>query len=157
MNLSEHVTLAEVTKNNTASKYGIDNTPTPEHTENLKLVLNNIFEKVRAGLGNNPIYISCGYRGAAVNAKTKEASKTSYHCFGKALDLDADVFGKVTNKQIFDYVRANCEYAELIWEYGTTSQPDWVHVAFDKGKNVKETLRCMSVNGKPKYIPFDLY
>lgn len=151
MNLSAHVTLAEVTKNNTASKYGIDNTPTPEHTENLKLVLNNIFEKVRAGLGNNPIYISCGYRSAAVNAKTKGASKTSYHCSGKALDLDADVFGKVTNKQIFDYVRANCEFAELVYEYGNDENPDWVHVAFDKGNNKKEVLRAYSVNGKPVY------
>lgn len=157
MNLSAHVTLAEVTKNNTASKYGIDNTPTPEHTENLKLVLNNIFEKVRAGLGNNPIYISCGYRSAVVNAKTKGASKTSQHCFGEALDLDADVFGKITNKQIFDYVRKNLPYDQIIWEYGTTSQPDWVHVSLKKASNRKMDLRAITENGKPKYIPFDLY
>jgi len=151
MNLSKNVTLAEVTKNATASKFGIDNTPTPEHMENLKKVLLNVFEKVRECLGGNPIYISCGYRGAAVNAKTKGASKTSFHCSGKALDLDADVFGKVTNSQIFHYIKDNLEYAELIWEYGTDQNPDWVHVAFEEGKNVKETLRCRSVNGKPKY------
>lgn len=153
-NVSEHVTLNEVTKNGTASRLGLDNTPTPEHLENLKLVLNNIFEPVRTAFGNNPIYISCGYRGAAVNKATKGASKTSYHCTGKALDLDADVFGKMTNSQIFHYIKDNLEYAELIWEYGTDKNPDWVHVAFDKDKNVKETLRCTSVNSKPKYELF---
>lgn len=151
MKVSDNVTLDEVTKNKTASQLGLDNTPTPEHLENLKLVLNNIFEPLRKGLGSNPIFISCGYRGAAVNAKTKGASKTSYHCFGKALDLDADVFGKVTNSEIFYYIKDNLKYAELIWEYGTDKNPDWVHVAFDLGKNVKETLRVKSVNGKPKY------
>lgn len=151
MNLSAHVTLDEVTKNKTASQLGLDNTPTPEHLENLKLVLNKVFEPLREGLGGNPIFISCGYRGAAVNAKTKGASKTSYHCFGKALDLDADVYGKITNADIFNYIKDNLVYAELIWEYGNDKNPDWVHVAFDEGKNVKETLRVRSVNGKPKY------
>ncbi len=153
-NLSEHVTLKEVIKNGTASKLGLDNTPTPEHRENLIKVLNNVFEPLREAFGNNPIFISCGYRGVAVNAATKGASKTSYHCSGKALDLDADVFGKMTNAQIFHYIKDNLEYAELIWEYGTDKNPDWVHVAFDEGKNVKETLRCTSVNGKPKYELF---
>ena len=151
MKLSENVTLAEVIKNKTASQLGLDNSPTPEHLENIKKVLNNVFEPLRAGLGGKPIFISCGYRGAAVNAKTKGASKTSYHCFGNALDLDADVFGGMTNADIFNYIKDNLEYAELIWEYGTDTNPDWVHVAFDEGKNVKETLRCKSVNGKPKY------
>jgi len=150
MRISENLTLAELTKNNTASKYGLDNTPTPEHIENLKLVA-NLFEQVRKGLGNNPIYISCGYRGSAVNAKTKGASKTSQHCFGQALDLDADVFGKITNKQIFDYIKANCTYDQLIWEFGTELNPNWVHVSVTNGKNRKQTLKAYSENGKPKY------
>jgi len=151
MKISDNVTLAEVTKNKTASQYGLDNNPTPEHLENLKKVCNRIFEPLRKGLGGKPIFISCGYRGASVNAKTKGASKTSYHCSGHALDLDADVFGGATNAQIFHYIKENLEYAELIWEYGTDINPDWVHVAYHEGKNVKETLKCKSLNGKPKY------
>lgn len=151
MKLSENVTLAEVTKSSVASKFGVSNNPTQEHLENLKLVINKIFEPVRAGLGNYPIYISCGYRSSEVNAKIKGASKTSYHLTGKALDLDADVFGEITNAQIFNYIKDNLEYAELIWEYGTDENPDWVHVAYDSGNNIKKTLRCYSINGKPKY------
>jgi putative chitinase len=161
MQLSEHVTLAEVTKNKTATLNGLDNTPTPEHLENLKKVLENIFEPLRKGRGGNPIYISCGYRGAAVNAKTKGASKTSFHCTGHALDLDADVFGKMTNKDIFYYIKDNLNYSELIWEHGTKENPDWVHVAFAEGDSSKETLRAyivMDEKGKPKtkYVNFDL-
>ncbi len=151
MNLSTHVTLAEVTKNNTASKYGLDNTPTPEHLENLKKVLNNVFEPLRAGLGGKPIYISCGYRGKAVNDKTKGASKTSGHCFGKALDLDADVFGGVTNADIFHYIRKNLKFNELIWEHGTDVNPDWVHVLYDEKDNKGEILRTCVVGGKTTY------
>lgn len=155
MNLSKHVTLKEIIKSPTAIKLGIDNTPTLEHIDNLKLVLNNIFEPMREALGGNPIYISCGYRGKELNDATPGASITSYHCSGKALDLD-DVYGKVTNKDIFLYIYNNLEYAELIWEYGTDENPDWVHVAYDKGKNIKETLRCRNVSGKPKYEKFDI-
>jgi zinc D-Ala-D-Ala carboxypeptidase len=150
-NISKHVTLKELTKNNTASKLGLDNTPTEEHYNNLKNVVLNVFEPLREAMGNNPIFISSAYRSKAVNKATKGASLTSYHAQGKALDLDADVFGKMTNSQIFHYIKDNMEYAELIWEYGNSTNPDWVHVAFDEGKNVKETLRCTSVNGKPHY------
>lgn len=158
--LSGNVTLREVTKSKTAIQYGLSNLPTPEHLENLKKVLENIFEPLRRGMGNKPIYISCGYRGKEVNAKTKGASSTSFHCTGHALDLDAEVFGGMTNKQIFDYIRYHLNYSELIWEHGTTSEPDWVHVAFVDGDNSKETLRAYSamVNGKAKtkYVKFDL-
>lgn len=153
--ISDNLLLSEVTRNNTASKFGIDNTPTPEHLENLKQVANLIFEPLRKGLGNKPIYVSCGYRGAAVNAKTKGASKTSYHVTGHALDLDAHVFGGVTNAKIFHYIKNNLDYAELIWEYGTSTEPDWVHVAYVDGKNVKETLIAYSQNGKPKYKNYE--
>ncbi len=47
MQLSENLTLAEVTKSNTAKRLGIDNTPTAEHLHNLKLVAQNIFQPIR--------------------------------------------------------------------------------------------------------------
>jgi hypothetical protein len=35
------------------------------------------------------------------------------------MDLDADVFGKVTNAEIFHYIKDNLEFDQLIWEFGT--------------------------------------
>lgn len=152
--ISEHLTLAEVTKNNTAIKYGLDNTPTPEHEANLKLVCERIFEPLRTGLGDKPIYVSCGYRSVAVNAKTPGASKTSGHCFGKALDLEAHVFGGMTNADIFHYIRKNLKFNELIWEHGNDTEPAWVHVLYDEKDNKGEVLQTCVVNGKPKYKPW---
>lgn len=152
--LSDNLTISEVTKNNTAIKLGLKNDPTPEHLQNLKTLAEKIFEPLRKGLGNKPIYISCGYRGIEVNAHTRGASSTSYHCKGMALDLDADVFKGMTNRDIFNYIRHNLEYTELIWEYGNLNQPDWVHVAYDPKKLNKETLRCRLIDGKPKYSTY---
>ena len=42
MKLSPNFSLRELTKSQTAERKGIDNTPTEEHTENLKLLCENI-------------------------------------------------------------------------------------------------------------------
>ena len=58
------------------------------------------------------------------------------------MDLDADRYGKITNKQIFDYIRENLEFDQLIWEFGTDSNPDWVHVSYSS-KNRKQVLKAI--------------
>lgn len=152
MQLSEHLTLAEVIKSNTAKRLGIDNTPTPEHLANLKLVAENIFEPIR-NYFNKPIYVSSGYRSKALNSATPGSSPTSQHCKGEALDLDQDAVNiGITNKMVFDYIKANLSFDELIWEYGTNTSPDWVHVSYKStGRQRKQVLRATRVNGKPVY------
>tara|TARA_R110000868_G_scaffold92791_6_gene257382 strand:+ start:1459 stop:1932 length:474 start_codon:yes stop_codon:yes gene_type:complete len=152
MQLSEHLTLAEVIKSNTAKRLGIDNTPTPEHLANLKLVAENIFEPIR-NYFNKPIYVSSGYRSKALNSATPGSSPTSQHCEGEALDLDQDAVNiGITNKMVFDYIKANLSFDELIWEYGTNTSPDWVHVSYKStGRQRKQVLRATRVNGKPVY------
>lgn len=137
--VSDHLTLKECIKSNTATKFGITNLPTPEHLQNIKDWATNLFESLRKGLGGNPIFLSSMYRSKELNSKTPGASSTSFHSKGKAGDLD-DTFGFSTNKEIFKYIYENLDYAELIWEHGDDKNPDWVHVAWSKGENVKETL-----------------
>ena len=153
--ISEHLTLAEVTQSDTAKRLGIDNIPTPEHLANLKLLAEKIFEPIRAHFGK-PIHVSSGYRSAALNKATPGSSSTSQHCSGEALDLDQDNMGTgITNKMVFDYIKANLVFDQLIWEYGNDSQPDWVHVSYEStGKQRKEILRGKRVNGKPSYSPY---
>jgi hypothetical protein len=155
MQLSEHLTLEEVTNSDTAKRLGIDNSPTPEHLANLKLLAAHIFEPIRMRFGH-PIFVSSGYRSKALNAATPGSSITSQHCSGEALDLDQDSmpFG-ITNKMVFDFIRQNLQFDQLIWEYGTDSAPDWVHVSWEStGKQRKQILRGTRVNGKPHYIPY---
>ena len=68
-----------------------------------------------------------------------------------ALDIDADIYGKITNKQIFDYIKDNCEYTQLIFEYGTEQEPAWVHVSFDENNLKKQVLRAVKGKGYEKY------
>ena len=132
--------MKEAIRSHTAKKYGIDNSPTSEHLLNLKKVAENIFQKVRDHFGV-PIFVSSGYRSYALNSHPAvNGSKTSAHTKGQALDLDADVFEKITNADIFHYIHNNLDYDQLIWEFGDEEEPDWVHVAYVEGKNRGQTL-----------------
>jgi hypothetical protein len=155
MKLSDNLELYEVTRSNTAKRLGISNEPTPEHIENFKKLAENVFEPIRKHFGV-PIYISSGYRSAALNKATPGASATSQHSSGEAIDIDMDGHGsKVTNKQIFDYIKANLTFDQLIYEFGNASQPDWVHVSYEStGKQRKQILVAKRVNGATKYIPY---
>ena len=66
MKLSKNLSLKEMTKSWTALRKGIDNTPTPEHIENMKALAENIFQPIRDYFGV-PIHISSGYRSKALN------------------------------------------------------------------------------------------
>lgn len=149
MKISEHLTLKEVTKSNTASRHGIDNTPTELHLKNLKVVAEKVFEPLRNHFGVS-IGISSGYRSKELNTAVK-GSKTSQHCKGEALDIDADMYGKITNAEIFHYVKDNLEFTQLIWEYGTDDEPNWVHVGYDPNNLKKQVLKVSKKHGYTNY------
>ena len=154
MRLSEHLDLAEVIRSETAKRHGISNMPTEEHIANFKLLAENVFEKVRNHF-RCPIHISSGYRSKELNACTPGASKTSDHCFGRALDLDQQGHSHgITNKEVFDYIKDNLNFKQLIWEGGTEQEPDWVHVSYDESNLKKEVLRATKVNGKMTYSKY---
>ena len=151
MNLSKNLTLAEVTKSTTAKRLGIDNTPDEWTTENLRQVALNIFQPLREAFGC-PIYVSSGYRSAELNTAIGGSTR-SQHVEGRALDLDADVYGGCTNSQIFNWIKENLEFDQLIWEFGDDDNPDWVHVSYVyDGINRKRCLKaCRDNNGKTYY------
>jgi hypothetical protein len=153
MKLSEHLDLSEVTRSETAKRKGISNMPTPEHLENFKKLAENIFEPIRKHFGV-PIRISSGYRSKALNTAIGGV-KTSDHCFGMAIDLDQQGHSsEITNKQVFDFIKSNLKFKQLIWEGGTKQEPDWVHVSYDE-KNLKnEVLLATKIAGKMQYSKY---
>jgi zinc D-Ala-D-Ala carboxypeptidase len=155
MQLSKYFTLAELTPSGTAKRLGIKNDPTPAHLECLKGLSVNVLDKIREHFGK-PIWVSSGYRSKALNEVTPGSSATSQHCTGEAADLDQDGRGTgVTNKMVFDYIKDHLTFDQLIYEYGTDANPDWVHVSWEStGKQRKQVLRCTRVNGKPVYTPY---
>jgi len=150
--LSKYTTLQEVIKSNQASVLKIPNIPNAEQVANLKLVCTEVFDKVREHFGK-PIGISSGFRSVELNNRIG-GSKSSQHMEGKALDIDGDLYGGVSNKAIFDYIKNNCNFDQLIWEFGTENAPDWVHVSYNKEVNRKQILRAIKSGGKTIYRPF---
>ena len=93
MRLSEHFTLAELTK----TKTGIENVPNEEQVENLKRVCRwleelrlrynlNKKEKIKNKDEEEPIIINSGFRSAEVN-KAVGGSPSSNHLTGCAVDI----------------------------------------------------------------------
>lgn len=143
MNLSENLTLREVCKSQTASRLGINNKPDEEFIiENLRAVAREVFQPCREYVGG-PLYVSSGFRSRALNDAIG-GSKTSQHISGMALDLDADVFGGKTNAEVFSFIKENCVFDQLIWEFGDDDNPDWVHVSFHRwGDNRGRCMRAV--------------
>tara|TARA_R100000458_G_scaffold57116_1_gene62811 strand:+ start:270 stop:749 length:480 start_codon:yes stop_codon:yes gene_type:complete len=152
MKLSKNLTLAECTKSTTASRLGINNTPDDEWViENLKAIAEHVFQPLRDAFGC-PIYVSSGYRGPELN-RAIGGAKRSQHMEGRALDLDADVFGRCTNAEIFEWIRENVTFDQLVWEFGDDDNPNWVHVSYvHDGVNRKRCLKaCRDDEGKTYY------
>jgi hypothetical protein len=149
MNLSKNLSLAEMTRSDLAKRSGIKNEPTAEHLNNMKKLAVNVFQPIRDHF-NTPIHISSGYRSLALN-KAIKGSLSSQHLLGQAIDIDMDNTG-ITNAQIFNWIKDNLSFDQLIWEFGTDKNPDWVHVSFkSNGKQRKQVLKATKKNGKTTY------
>jgi hypothetical protein len=152
MKLTAHFDLSEFTRSESAKREGLDNTPTPEHLENIKILCEKVLEPIRLRFGS--INISSGYRGKLLNHFIGGAVNSD-HCVGRAADIDMDDVGTgVTNTEIFNYIKDNLDYDQLIWEFGNKEKPDWVHVGYRLNENRKQTLRATKVNGKSHYSPY---
>ena len=149
MMVSKNISYKEATHSTTAKRLGIDNTPDAEQFSNMIYVAENVFQPVREHF-NTPIYISSFFRSEGLNSAIK-GSVNSTHMKGEAMDLDADVYGGVTNAEIFNYIKDNLEFDQLIWEFGTDDEPSWVHVSLSKRTNRNQVLKAIKVNGKTKY------
>jgi hypothetical protein len=152
MKISQHLSLSEVTRSETAKRKGISNTPTAEHLDNFKLLAEKVFEPIRLHFGV-PIHISSGYRSKELNDAIG-GSQTSQHSKGQAIDIDMDgSTNGVTNKMIFDFIKEKLDFDQLIWEFGTDSNPDWVHVSYSKTGNRKQKLKAVRSGSKTSYLP----
>ena len=152
MKLSAHFDLAEFTRSESAKRHGVSNEPTAEHQANLKVLCEKVLEPVRI-FNESPLNISSGYRSKNLNHFIG-GSLSSQHCEGKAADIDMDGMSGKNNAQIFNYIKDNLEFDQLIWEFGDNNKPDWVHVSYNAGKNRKQVLRALKTNGRTAYAPY---
>ena len=154
MKLTKNLSLQEMLKSRTATRLGLSNSPNEEHVRNMQALAENIFQPLRDYFGV-PIHISSGYRSEALN-KAIGGSKSSQHCKGEAMDIDRDGYSQPDNAQIFEYIKNNLDFDQMIWEFGTQKNPEWVHVSYKRdGKNRAELLVAYKTSyGKTKYRQF---
>jgi len=149
MKISEHISMKEALRSNTAKRLGIDNMPDNDTLVTMQITAQHIFEPLRNKF-NEPIYISSFYRSPELN-KAIGGSTSSQHCKGEAIDID-DVYSKASNADFFNYIKDKLEFDQLIWEFGDDENPAWVHVSYNLGKNRMRILKAIKENGRTKYI-----
>ena len=148
--ISKHISYKEGVYSTTALRRNIENKPNEEQLANMKLIGEKIFEPLREYVGG-PIKINSFFRGEELN-KAIGGSTRSQHCKGQAMDID-DTFGYKTNAQMYDFIKHNLDFDQMIWEFGDDENPNWVHVSYvspDKNRNI--CLKAYKQNGKTKYM-----
>ena len=148
--ISEHISYKEGTYSNTATRRGINNTPNDEQLTNMELIAEKIFEPLSAHVGGT-IKINSFFRSPELNKAIGGSSK-SQHCKGQAMDID-DTFGRMTNAEMYHWIKNNLDFDQMIWEFGDDDNPNWVHVSYVSDvSNRNRCLKAYKEEGKTKYI-----
>nr|DAK56640.1 MAG TPA: peptidase [Bacteriophage sp.] len=151
-NISEHITYKEATASNKAKQLGISNTPNEKELRAMKLLADKVFEPLRKWYGK-PIQVTSFFRSAKINKAiggVQKGNSVSQHTTGQAADIDT----VSDNKKLFDYIKDNLPFDQLIWEYGNDANPDWIHVSYSEIRNRKQVLRAVKSGGRTVYLPY---
>ena len=147
--ISTHISDKESVHSNTAIRRDIDNTPNDKQIFNMQLIAKQIFEPLRAYVGG-PIKINSFFRSPELNTAIG-GSESSQHCKGQAIDID-DTFGKMTNAEMYEFIKEHLSFDQLIWEFGDDKNPNWVHVSYvSEEKNRNRCLKAYKENRRTKY------
>ena len=147
--LSTNFSLKEFIKSDTATRKGLDNTPTPEVIVNLQTLVNEIVQPLRTSY-DKVVTINSGYRSPEVNASVG-GSKTSDHCKGMAADIEIE--GE-SNFDLAQHIVDTYKFTQVILEFYTQGLLDsgWVHVSYDKDNLKCEVLTAVKQDGKTIYM-----
>ena len=136
MKLSNNFTLEELVKSPTAKRLGFSEQFTPEATiiSNLTYLSQKVLEAIRVNYG--PFSVTSAYRCKRLNNNVGSTDK-SFHLLGAAADINLG--SKQKNKELFEFIKDNLEFTELINEYDFT----WVHVAIVKGRENEKKIKII--------------
>lgn len=118
----------------------------PDHLQlsNLNDLCNYVLEPARLAL-KNTILVTSGFRCKEVNDYVHGA-KNSQHTEGKAADLKC-----YDNKELFEILKKQMNFDQLIWEFGDSNAPSWIHVSYNGKLNRRQILRAYKIAGMTIY------
>jgi len=150
MQLSTHFSLSEFTKSQTASRRGIDNTPTDADIERMRLLCENVLEPVRDYYGI-PFSPNSGFRSPEL-CKAIGSKTTSQHAKGEAVDFEVP---GIANVDVANWISENCDFDQLILEYYKPEDPasGWIHVSYKSEGNRNEVLTLTKAGGYQFGLP----
>lgn len=123
--ITKNFKLSEFIESETAKKNNIDNTPTDEIIENIKLLVTTILQPLRNKI-SFPFHVNSGYRCKELN-KLVGGSNTSAHLKGLAADITLG--SKQLNRILWEEIeRGNFNFDQVINEYNFT----WLHIGIKK-------------------------
>ena len=141
MNLSKNFTLETITRSDTATRLGIDNSLPPDMLDYWKAGCDYL-EAVQT-IVSAKLDITSGFRCPELNRRIPGSSKTSQHTgkFGELYCCAFDLQCEAGNDKLFHAVRlSNLDFDQLIWEYGNDVAPAWVHIGFVFEKKMRKQL-----------------
>ncbi len=139
--LTANFTLAELTK----TRFDLDNTPSPQVVENLRTLAEKVLQPLRDAVG--PVNVTSGYRSKLVNQAVNGA-RNSDHLYGYAADLQSP---DGNHRKLYDWLKSNAMFTQLIYEFGNDTQPQWVHVSYNPKDLKREILRARNVGKRVTY------
>ena len=151
MKLTANFTLSEMTKSETALRFGMANEPAEKEIGNLRLLCEEVLQPIRDFYGMG-VKVNSGYRHPLVNAKVN-GSTTSDHCKGFAADIEIP---GIANPDLAEWIKENCRFRQLILEFYTPGGPPdsgWVHVSYVPEDLKMQVLTASKQNGKTVYLP----
>ena len=149
MNLTRNFSLLELTKSDTAIRKGINNNPSAEQIEKLKLLCENILQPVRDHFGR--VKITSGFRSVEL-CLAINSSANSQHARAEAADFECP---GVDNAELADWIKRELPYDQLILEFYTPGEPNsgWIHCSYTEGTPRASFLHAFRSEGKTKYKP----
>lgn len=135
MMLSDHFSLAEMTKSQTAERRNLPNNPDKDAIEAMKLLCINILEPVRNHF-DKPFTPSSGFRSAELCVAIG-SSVSSQHTKGEAADFEVP---GVSNLDLATWIVGNLDFDQLILEFYKGGNTGWVHCSFKQEGNRRDVL-----------------
>ena len=145
MKLSEHFSLEEMTKSQTALRRNLPNQPSEAQTEALVLLCENVLEPVRSHF-SIPFTPSSGYRSAELCVAIG-SSVSSQHAKGEAADFEVP---SISNLELCTWIINNLDFDQLILECYTGGNTGWVHCSYKAEGNRRDVLTYDKENGYRK-------
>jgi len=147
--VSKHISYKEAVGSETATKLNISNIPSEDILKNMVLVAEEVFEPLREW-AKHPIRVNSFYRSPKLNTEVRGSFKSS-HLSGQAIDIST--LGEKSNGELFNYIKENLDFDQLIWEFGNEESPRWIHLSFkNKKDNRKDVLKARYRGGRVTYF-----